>query len=130
MALHIELPETYPLNANNEGVVLPEILLKPTEDNWPHLKQLTFGVSGEPHELVQAIQAAYQELLLPEPRKLTGNASLTRKSVAGPLPDQLEVVLQVEAHYYDSDAVGNPVGPGTRRHAGQRPSAFCFPAAC
>src|SRR5262245_2908137 len=108
MALKIQLPDRHPLSADADGTLLPEIILTGTADNVPHMRRISFQVSGQPLELVQALRAVYKERAFKTPYKLDKQASLGRLHIREEVPSETEIQLDVRVDYYDSDAAGNP----------------------
>ena len=108
MALKIQLTDRHPLSVDAEGVVLPEIVLMGTADNVPHMRRITFEVSGQPLELVQALRATFKDRAFKTPYKLDKQASLGKHHLKEDLPADTKVQLQVRVDYYDSDNAGNP----------------------
>jgi hypothetical protein len=108
MALTVQVPDRHPLSVDAEGAVLPDIVLVPTADNVPHLRRILFKVSGQPIDLVQAVQAVLKDRTFKDPYRLGGASSLGKNHLKVDVPPETELELHIQVDYYDSDAAGKP----------------------
>jgi hypothetical protein len=114
MSLKIDLIDVFQLRlAAPRQLPLPRINLKPDgPGSPPHLVSVKTTVTGQPSQLARAVQAAYPSPVLKTPLKLIEARPLVKDPMAafdGPLPRDANLQMVVEATYYDSDALGQPI---------------------
>lgn len=114
MSLQIRLPDRHQLISTRDGIALPEVTLVPGKDNLPWLCTIKVRIFGTPPQVAQLLEQSFTEYRYPEPRQLTGVATLPHATVRieGLLPTNLDLKMQVLVEYHDTDPTTNrPLRP-------------------